>query len=513
MKTMPDLYVRNANLYPDREIYVCGNVRRTYGEFLDRIRRLGSALEKAGLGHQDRAGIVASNCVEYFELYGACEMGGFIAAGYNFRSAPPELEYLIGHSAPRVLFFDPSNAEKVGAVRGNVAGIERYVFIGANAPGWATPFETFLNEGDPAGPDGSPSPEDYCVLFYTSGTTGRPKGVPWSHRVLITVAQRTAAEEETSLLQVTPAFHCGGRGPSLGAVWVAGKTVLHTSFDPTEWLETVQKERINITFMVPMMMQAVLDHPHMTEYDISSLQWVMAASTAIPPMLLTRAIAAMGQVFYVAYGSTECAGVTRLRRVETRADGPPEMTARLASVGHAETPVEVLLLDDHGKPVPQGEIGEICVKSHAFSGYWMDPKATADAMAGEFFRTGDMGRFDDRFYIYIVDRKKDMIISGGENIYSREVEDALHLHPAVQTAAVIGLPDERWGEKVAAAVVLKPGEVVAETDLIAFAQTQLARFKCPKQIWFVDSLPFSGTGKIDKLSLRAAYTQAAPVAP
>jgi len=172
-----------------------------------------------------------------------------------------------------------------------------------------------------------------------------------------------------------------------------------------------------------------------------------------------------------------------------------------------------LLLDDHGKPVPQGEIGEICVKSHAFSGYWMDPKATADAMAGEFFRTGDMGRFDDRFYIYIVDRKKDMIISGGENIYSREVEDALHLHPAVQTAAVIGLPDERWGEKVAAAVVLKPGEVVAETDLIAFAQTQLARFKCPKQIWFVDSLPFSGTGKIDKLSLRAAYTQAAPVAP
>jgi acyl-CoA synthetase (AMP-forming)/AMP-acid ligase II len=211
----------------------------------------------------------------------------------------------------------------------------------------------------------------------------------------------------------------------------------------------------------------------------------------------------------VAYGYPENRGVTRLRRAETRADGPPEMTARLASVGHAETPVEVVILDEDGNPVPPGEVGEICVKNHVFSGYWMDPKASAAAMAGEFFRTGDMGRFDERFYLYIVDRKKDMIITGGENVYSREVEDALHRHPAVQAATVIGLADERWGERVTAVVVRRPGEDVAEADLIAFSQTQLARYKCPKQIWFAESLPLSGTGKIDKLTLRATYAQAA----
>jgi acyl-CoA synthetase (AMP-forming)/AMP-acid ligase II len=509
MQTMADLYRRNARLYPEREIFVFGETRRTYGDFLDRIRRLASALERAGLGHQDRAGVFAANSIAYFEVYGACEIGAFIAAAFNFRSAVPELEYLIGHARPRVLFFDEAALDKVDAVRAGVTGIERYILMGGNAPAWATAFEDFLNEGDPAGPDAVPAPGDYCNLFYTSGTTGRPKGVPWSHRVLLITASRTAPEEEMRILQVTPAFHVGGRAPSLGAIWNAGKTVLHSGFDATEWLETVQKERINVTFMVPMMMQAVLDHPRLHDYDVSSLQWVMAASTAIPPPLLTRAIAALGPVFYVAYGSTENAGIARLRRAETRADGPPEMTARLASVGHPETPVEVVILDEDGNQVPQGEVGEICVKSHAFSGYWMDPEASAAAMAGEFFRTGDMGRFDERFYLYIVDRKKDMIITGGENVYSREVEDALHRHPAVQAASVIGLSDERWGERVTAVVVRRPEQEVAEADLIAFIQTQLARYKCPKQIWFAEALPLSGTGKIDKLALRAAYARAA----
>jgi acyl-CoA synthetase (AMP-forming)/AMP-acid ligase II len=505
MKTMVDLYERNAALYPNREIYVFGDTRRTYEEYLTRIRQLASAMERAGLGYQDRAGLFASNSLEYFEVLGGCEYGAFIAAAYNFRSAPPELEYLIGYTEPRILFLDAAGLASVAAVRPGAPNITRYVFIGAGAPDWATPFADFLSEGDPAGPSLRPRAEDYCNLFFTSGTTGRPKGVPFAHRSLLTIAGRTGQEEEMSLLQVTPAFHIGGRCPPLGAIWNAGKIVLHSGFDATEWLETVQKERINVTFMVPMMMQAVLDHPRVSDYDISSLQWVMAGSTAIPPPLLTRAIAVMGQVFYVAYGSTEGGGLTRLRRTETRADGPPEMTARLASVGHAETPVDLVLLDDNGNPVPQGEIGEVCVRPDVFSGYWNNPQATTEAMHGEYFRTGDLGRFDERRYLYLVDRKKDMIISGGENIYSREVEDALHRHPAVKTASVIGVADERWGERVLAVVVRNPGEDLDEASLIAFAHTQLARFKCPKQIEFMDELPLSGTGKIDKIALRTRF--------
>ncbi len=513
MKTMVDLYERNAALCPDREIFVLDDTRRTYGDYLARIRQLASALQKAGMGHQDRAAAFAANSVEYFEMFGACEYGAFIAAGFNFRSAPPELEYLIGHAEPKVLFVDAVGLPIVEAVRGSVSGIARYVFIGEDAPAWATPFEDFLAEGDPDGPSQRPLPDDYCNLFYTSGTTGRPKGVPYTHAALLVVAQRTAHEEEMHLMQVTPAFHVGGRCPCLGAIWNAGKTVLRRSFDPIDWLETVQKERINVTFMVPMMMQAVLDQPRFKDYDISSLQWVMAASTAIPPPLLTRAIAAMGKVFYIAYGSTESGGVTRLRRTETRADGPPEMTARLASVGQPETPVDMVLLDDEGNPVPHGEVGEVCVKSACFTGYWKNPEATAEVMHGEYVRTGDMGRFDERRYLYLVDRKKDMIISGGENIYSREVEDALHRHPAVVSAAVIGVPDERWGERVMAVIVAKQGEMLDEQALIAFSQTQLAKFKCPRAIRFVDELPLSGTGKIDKLTLRLRFAAEQAEAP
>lgn len=507
MESMADLYELHARRYPDREIYVFDDVRRTYGEFLVRIRQLATALERAGLQRQDRAAIIAANSIEYFEVYGACEIGSFIAAAFNVRSAPPELEYNISHCAPKLLFFDAMSLATVEAVRSSALGVSRFVYIGPDCPDWATPFETFLGEGDVAGPRTRPQRNDYCNLFYTSGTTGRPKGVPYTHHALLVTSERTALEEDMSLLQVTPAFHVGGRCPSLGAIWNAGKTVLRSNFDSDDWLRIVERERINTTFMVPMMMQAVLDNPSFGKYDISSLKWVMAASTAIPPPLLIRAVESIGPVFYVAYGSTECGGVTRLRRSETRADGPPEMTARLASVGHTETPVEIALLDEAGNSVPHGEVGEICVKSYCFSGYWNDEKATAEAMHGDYVRSGDMGRFDDRDYLYLVDRRKDMIISGGENIYSREVEDALHRHAAVQSASVIGVSDERWGERVLAVVVVRPGMTLDEAELIEFSKTQIAKFKCPKEVRFVAELPLSGTGKIDKLALRALYAR------
>ncbi|HEY6868542.1 MAG TPA: AMP-binding protein, partial [Novosphingobium sp.] len=320
-------------------------------------------------------------------------------------------------------------------------------------------------------------------------------------------ARSTANRPDLSLLQISPAFHVGGRGPSLGAYWVGGKTVLHKSFDPTAFLETVQAERINASFMVPAMLLALLDHPRIEDYDLSSLGLVMLASTTIPTDLLRRGIERFGHVFYIAYGSTEAGGVTRLPQHEVRLDGPEAMTRRLASVGHFEPECNGTILDDDGRPCAIGEVGEVCViNPHMFRGYWNNDNATRAAMHGSsIFRTGDLGYMDEQGYVFLVDRKKDMLITGGENVYSREVEEALDRHPAVRESAVIGKPDPKWGESVCAVIVLQPGASLTAEELVAFARTQIAGYKCPKTVIFVDDMPRQGTGKTDKVALRKLH--------
>lgn len=504
MQTLSDLYRRNARLFPDRDAFVLGEERRSYRDFHARARRLASALMRNRTARQDTVGLFASNSITYFEICAGCEMSARISALFNFRSAAPELAYLIDHAGCSILFFEDRFASVVEAIRLNRAQECRFICIGSKVPHWAEPYDAFLETGRTDDTLDEPEADDVCTLFYTSGTTGRPKGVPWRHRAMLIAAQRSCMTEDPSTLQISPAFHIGGRCPPVAAMWNAGKTVLDEGFEAGRWLEIIQNERINTTFMVPIMMQAVLDHPDIDRFDHSSLEWVLAGSTAIPPSLLTRAIRRFGPVFYVGYGSTECAGVTRMKRSETNAD-TPEGVARLASVGPAETPVEICLLDEDGNRVAPGEVGEVCVRSPFFTGYWNDPEASREALFGEYFRTGDMGRFDERDFLYLVDRRKDMIISGGENIYSREVEDALDRHDAVSSVAVIGIPDAQWGERVVAVVVRAPGSDLPEDELIAFSRTQLAKFKCPKHIVFVEELPVSGTGKVDKACLRECY--------
>ena len=296
----------------------------------------------------------------------------------------------------------------------------------------------------------------------------------------------------------------------LSIMWAGGTAVLENSFDATRWLEHVSTRKINWTFMVPAMMQAVIDHPKLDQYDLSSLQYVMAASTAIPPALLTRSIAALGSVFYVAYGSTEGGYVARLRRSETRADGSPQMTQRLSSVGQVLPWASVVLVGDDDEPVPVGQIGEICVSNATFYGYWNDPEASQAAIwRDDYVRTGDMGLFDEQRYLWLVDRKKDMIISGGENIFCREVETALEQHPAVQAVSVIGMPDPKWGETVLALIVQRPGADLDADGIIAFSQTRLARYKCPRRVEFVTQFPMTSAGKIDKVALRREFAAAA----
>ncbi len=511
MKTTADLYERCAQQCPDSIAFRFGSEHRTYGEYLARVKQLGSAIELTGIGRQEAVGIFGANSIGHLEATGAAEYGACIAALYNFRLSAAELEGLIAQTQPVVLFFDAGFAETVRLATTANESISRYVVFGDNGPDWATPFEAFLQEGSPEGPERRPVASEVATLFFTGGTTGSPRGVPWLHSTLLLAGHRFGPlVEDISLLQVSPLFHTGGRCPVLCAMWAGGTTVLESGFDPVRWMDHVSTHRINWTFMVPAMMQAVIDHPDLPQYDLSSLAYVMAASTSIPPPLLSRAIETLGPIFYVAYGSTEGGYVSRLRRSETRPDGPAEMTTRLGSVGQVLPWADVVLVGNDDQPVPDGEVGEVCVRNWVFQTYWKDPEATAEALwRNDYVRTGDMGRFDEYRYLFLVDRKKDMIISGGENIYCREVEVALEQHPAVQSVTVIGLPDEKWGETVMALIVVHPGEVLDAEAMLAFSRTRLARYKCPRRIEFVSQFPMTSAGKIDKVSLRRLYAEGA----
>ncbi|MES2258346.1 MAG: AMP-binding protein [Pseudomonadota bacterium] len=512
MKTVGELIERNAALYPNNTAFVLDQQRLSYAEYARRARCLASALETLGLLRQDRVGILSANSIEYFEVYGACEWSGYIVAPYNFRCAGPELVHFVLDSAPRVVFFEAAFAPLIASVRDQLGSVDHWVCIDAAGSAeplaeWAQCYHALLASGDPAGPRQRARVDDIAYIFYTSGTTGRPKGVSYSHTAALTVAQRQGRHigADARLLQITPAFHVGGKGFPLGVMWMSGTTVLARSFDPLKFLQSVQEERITYCFVVAPMLQAIMDHPRIREFDLSSLRHAMAASAATPVVLLRRAIEVFGPVFFVAYGSTEAGNVCTLEKHEMRINGSPADIARLASVGHFNPEIEAAVLDEQGQPCAPGVAGEICVKSPVFQGYWNNSVATIEATRSGWLHTGDMGYLDEENYLFLVDRKKDMIISGGENIYSREVEEALSLHPSVAIAAVIGVPDATWGESVKAIVSLRPGAELGENELIEHCRQHIARYKCPRSIAFVVELPLLGSGKIDKVSLRKRY--------
>jgi acyl-CoA synthetase (AMP-forming)/AMP-acid ligase II len=510
MKTIADLIDRNAVNFPRAEAFVCDERRQTYREYAERARCLAHALYVWGVRHQDRVGVLATNNIEYYEIYGACELSGFIAALYNFRSAKREVEYLLQDSQPKVVFFEHQFLEMIDSLRARFVGVERWVCLGGAASEWAEDYESTVASGNAAG-EMSVRAEatDIAYLYYTSGTTGTPKGVPITHQAALQAAQLEGRRMGSGarFLQISPAYHLGGKGYPLGALWMAGAVIIYRgSFDPGQFARLIAAEHITDTFMVPTMMLAVLDYLVDHEADVSSLRSVVAASTAIPVTLLRRAIDIFGPIFYVSYGSTETSNIASLMMHELKPDGCPDDIRRLGSVGHFEPEVEGAIIAADGRLCETGEVGEVCVRRPSFKGYWNNSVATIEATAGGWLHTGDMGFLDDEGFLFLVDRKKDMIISGGENIYSREVEEVLYRHDAVAEVAVIGVPNEKWGEVVKAFVVLRAEERVTDAELIEHCQEYIARYKCPRSIVFVEQLPMLANGKLDKVTLRKNYT-------
>jgi acyl-CoA synthetase (AMP-forming)/AMP-acid ligase II len=511
MRTVKDLWERNAHYFPNREALIYGEQRLTHAEFASRARRLASALYGIGLRPRDRFAVLAMNCVEYYEAFAAAEYGGYLLVPLNFRLAPPELAHVLKDSGATVLIYEPQYAATVAALRVQGSSVQHHVCLGPTEADLN--YETLLSEGQESGPPVEPEPEDVSVLWYTSGTTGKPKGALWSQRAILAAArmcaQVSSIDGSTRVLQVTPAFHVGGRGYVMGAAWDGGCTVLHRAFDPRAMLATIEREKITHTFMVAAMVQAVLALPDVTSFDLSSLRAVFSAAAPIPVPVLRRAMELMGPVFSLQYGCTEVGSIAALPRFALATQGPPEVVKRLGSAGYPVPEIDFRLVDESGQNCAAGAPGEVAVRSPSmFSGYWNNSGATLEAMREGWYFTGDIGVQDAEGCLYLVDRKKDMIISGGENIYSREVEEALAAHAEVYDCAVIGVPDPKWVESVKAVVVRKPGSTIEEAALIEHCRGLIARYKCPRSIAFVAELPRLATGKIDKPTLRARHASA-----
>lgn len=513
LRTLRDLVERNAELHADTEYFVFGERRVTYREFATRARRLANALRAGGLRPQDRVGILAMNCAEYLEVYGVGEVAPFIVAPVNFRLAAPEILYVLRDSTPGVLFFEKQYEATIDALRGDLPSVRRYICIGGAAPDWAEDYEAVLASGPDERPDLEVLPEHLHAIMYTSGTTGRPKGAMLTHAGVVALLADWARELEADagdrILLSMPLFHIGSRSQGGALTYVGGTMVILRAFDAAAIVQTIPRERITQLHLAPMLVQQVLDSPGQEGADFGSLKTLNYAAAPMPLTVLQRALRRFGRIMINGFGQTEGAGCV-LKKHYHRPDGDARDLRRLTSVGQATTTTSVGIFDEQDREVPRGTVGEICFRTPStMLGYWNNAAASIETLRNGWLHTGDVGRMDEDGFVYLVDRKKDMIVSGGENVYSREVEEAIMSHSAVTDAAVIGVADPRWGEAVLAVVVLQAGASLDAAQLVTHCRAQIAGYKCPKRVEFVAELPRLPSGKINKVALRQQFASGA----
>jgi O-succinylbenzoate-CoA ligase len=501
------LAFHNARLYGDKTAFVFGDRSLSFAEFNTRVNRLVHALAARGVHQGDRVALLARNSIGGLEVYGACEKGGLVAAPLNFRLTPRELTPVLDNLDPHVFFVQPQYFEAAHELRERLPA-SLYVATEGDAPDGWTSIDELMSDGVDIEPDVNVSPDDVAYLMSTSGTTGTPRAAMLTHRGQWMNATALALEMRLvptdRHLAIMPIFHVGGRAILLSHM-LRGCTVhLHDGFDAELVTRDIDRHEITTIQVVPTMVAWLLDD-RLRDRDLSSLRLIWYASAPMPVELLRRALERFGPVFIQGYGQTESGPLaTSLLPYEHRLEGPD--VERLGSGGRAVPGVEVAIAGDDGDELLPGEIGEIKIKSPwNMIGYWRRPELTDEVLRDGWLFTGDMARMDESGYIFIVDRKKDLIISGGENIYPREVEEVLYAHPSVLEATVIGVPDDVWGESVLALVVLSPGGRPSEDEVIEFCRSKLAHYKCPKAVEFRDELPKTASGKILKRALREPY--------
>ncbi|MCB0966821.1 MAG: AMP-binding protein [Ilumatobacter sp.] len=487
---------RALALTPDAEALVCGDVRLDYTTFATRLRRLHGVLTSLGTSPGDRIAIVSFNSIAFTELYCAVPMSGRVQVPLNFRWAAPELAYALEDSGARILFCDRDPGPLADLVD-TVVRLDTDDYESRLAAADEIDF-------DPA----AVAEDDLAGLFYTGGTTGVSKGVMLTHRNLIANAWNSQfVQPMTSAdryLVMAPMFHAAGSVSLLQSILVGACQVLLPAFSPAEMLDLVERERITQTLGVPTMVAATVEEQFARPRDVSSLVGYAHGGSPIALEVVRRGVQAFPDAAFIhLYGATETSPL--LTGLPDEADLLDDERAR--SAGRPVLGCEIVIRDADGTPLPTGEIGEVTAAgANIMAGYWNKPDQTAAALRDGFYWTGDVGRVDDHGYLYLLDRSKDMIISGGENIYCTEVEDALYTHSAVLEATVFGIPHEQWGEAVHAVVVLRDGATADEDELIAHCRGSIAAYKVPRSVSFqTEPLPTSGPGKVLKRELRAPF--------
>jgi len=511
--TWADIIFRNALLYPEQEAFIFGKERITFAQFNARVNRLIHALHSMGVKRGEGIGILSWNCLEYVDAYGAAMKGGFILSPFNPRLQDNELEYLINYSEINTLFVGREFIEMVSRLQPRFPKVKRYISLESSAFGM-TYHHDLVSAHSEEEPDVRVKEEEPFLIIYTSGTTGTPRGALYSQGRNIentrTKAIEIGAEPGDKHIMILPLFHIGGYSQLWTFFYVGGSNVImpQKSFDPATTLQAIQDERATDLHIVPTHLVTMLALPNISRYDLRSLKRIWYAASPMPTELLRRGMDRFGPIFMQGYGQSESGPeITFLPKKSHQVLGKPQEEQKvLASCGQPCVGVHVRIVDENRNDVKSYKVGEVMVQSKlVMVEYWHKPEETHDVMGDGWLHTGDMGYYDEKGYIYLVDRKKDMIVTGGENVYPREVEEVLYRHPAVAEAAVIGIPDELWIERVHAEIVLREGQQATANEVMEFCKKHLARYKAPKSVEFVKFLPKNPQGKILKRELRQKY--------
>ncbi len=497
-----EFLTRRARLSPKHEGLVCNDLRLTFAQMNARANRLAAAMRRLGVGPGDRVALLALNEPEYFDLLFGLGKIGAILVPINYRLAAPEIVYILSDCGAQVLVFSKEYGEIVNSFRSQVPAVKP-IAIADNPPEWAASYPKLLEAESDAEPELVGGGDDVLSILYTSGTTGRSKGAMLTHNnyycTSVSLHVSLGYTGEIFLIPL-PLFHIGALGGVPMFIHLGQKVVLLRSFDPKRMLELVRDEKISGFGTVPAMLMFLKLVPGFEKYDFSSVKIILVYAAPVPVALI-KEYAAAGIEIRQLYGLTECTGPASVIDSE-------HAISKAGSCGLPIFHSDIKLVDYSGKEVGPEQLGEVLLKSeNVMKGYWNRPEETERAIIDGWLCTGDLAKKDADGFLYILDRKKDMIISGGENIYPAEIEDMLLHNPKVADAAVIGFPDLKWGEAVKSIVVVKPGQTLSEEELIGWCKDKIGKYKIPKKVIFAASIPRTPTGKILKRELREQYNK------
>ena len=512
MYTLGDIPRIGAINFPEREAIVFESTRLTYRTFNNRVNRFAHALIDRGCKKGQRMTILADNCAKYLEAYFAAAKIGMSVTPLNTRLADEEISYIVVDCEATIFIVGDGFEAKLQSMKAKFTTIDTWISFDNPIDGFLI-YEDLLAAAEQTEIDQDLYPVDeneMAILMYTGGTTGLPKGVMLSHRSFM-IAGAVAALSMGSITKidstcyVLPLFHVSW-WPVLAMLLVCGKVCINRKPDLDAIFKLIQDEKCTHMNLVPTIYGWMVDYPNINKYDLSSLRILSYAGSPFPTEVLKKCINRFGNIFAQAYGATESAGapVTMLNLDDHHLDGP--LSKYLSSAGKEAPCSRIKIVDENDNTVPVGAVGEVCVcGKHIMMGYWKKPKLSEEVLRGGWLHMGDMGYLDKDGYLFLTDRKSDMIISGGENVYPKEVEDIIYQHPAVKECSVVSSPDPKWGEIVQAVVALKPGHKVTEEDIISHCKSKLAGYKCPKAVSFWDSIPTTIVGKIDKKFIKTAF--------